>query len=214
MFGAVVSCEDGECGELERVLVAPGTVVVTHLVVAPGHRKGEGRLVPVDLVDTAVARAVRLRCTLAQFDALDPAEEAVLRGGLAVDWESQAAEQQVMERYWGSGNPGLEGPERPTTGMHMEQRVVDEDHIPDEAGEISEGQRVHASDGPIGRVDGVVADANDHRMTHVLLEEGHLWGRREIAVPISAVKFVIDDGVHLSLTKEQVGSLPPVAPRR
>ncbi|MDA8316819.1 MAG: PRC-barrel domain-containing protein [Actinomycetota bacterium] len=210
MIGSVVSCEDGECGELERVLVAPGTDVVTHLVVEPTHRKGKGRLVPIDLVETAVTRAVRLRCTLAQFDELDPAEAEVIRGGIAVDWESQAAEQQVMERYWGSGNPGLEGPERPTTGMRVEQRAVGEDRIPDDAGEISQGQHVHAIDGPIGRVDGVVADAKDHRMTYVLLEEGHLWGRREIAVPVSAVKFVIDDGVHLSLTKEQVASLPPV----
>lgn len=210
MIGAVVSCEDGECGELERVLVEPGTDAVTHLVVEPRHRKGEARLVPIDLVDTAGARAVRLHCTLAQFDALDPAEETEIRGGVAVDWESQAAEQQVMGRYWGSGNPGLEGPERPTTGMRMERRAVDFDSIPDGEGEISQGQQVHAVDGPIGRVQGIVADAKDHRMTYVLLAEGHLWGRREIAVPVSAVKFVVDDGVHLSLTKEQVGSLPPV----
>jgi len=44
----------------------------------------------------------------------------------------------------------------------------------------------------------------------VLLLEGHLWGRKKIAIPISAVTGV-DAGIRLNLTKEQVGELPPVA---
>jgi hypothetical protein len=47
-------------------------------------------------------------------------------------------------------------------------------------------------------------------VTHVLLQEGHLWGRKKVAIPISAVTGV-DAGIRLSLTKEQVGELPPVA---
>ena len=46
-------------------------------------------------------------------------------------------------------------------------------------------------------------------MTHVLLQEGHLWGRKEVAIPISAVTQV-DDGIRLSVTKQQVQDLPPV----
>ena len=46
-------------------------------------------------------------------------------------------------------------------------------------------------------------------MTHVLLQEGHLWGRKEVAIPISAVTGV-DDGIRLNITKQQVQDLPPV----
>ncbi len=46
-------------------------------------------------------------------------------------------------------------------------------------------------------------------MTHVLLAEGHLWGRKEVAIPITAVAGV-DDGIGLTITREQVGDLPPV----
>jgi len=42
----------------------------------------------------------------------------------------------------------------------------------------------------------------------VLLKEGHLWGRREVAIPISAVT-AIDEGVRLNITKKQVEHLPP-----
>ena len=214
MIGAAVSCQDGECGELEGLLVDPGTDAVTHLVVGPRHPKGGGRLVPVGLLEEAATREVRLRCTRAQFDALDPAEATTVRTGVAVDWESRAGEDQVMERYWGMGRSRPGGPGRETTGMRPEQRAAEADNFPDDAGQISRGQPVHATDGPVGRVQGLVADAKDHRMTYVLLEEGHAWGRKEIAVPISAVKFVIDDGVHLDMTKAQVGSLPPVDRQR
>ena len=42
----------------------------------------------------------------------------------------------------------------------------------------------------------------------MLLQEGHLWGRKEIAIPLSAVT-EIDDGVRLNITKKQVEELPP-----
>ena len=37
-------------------------------------------------------------------------------------------------------------------------------------------------------------------MTHVLLEEGHLWGRKKVSIPVSAVTGV-ENGIRLSLTK-------------
>jgi hypothetical protein len=43
----------------------------------------------------------------------------------------------------------------------------------------------------------------------VLLQEGHLFGRKEVAIPITAV-VAIDDGIRLNLTKEDVQNLPPV----
>jgi hypothetical protein len=43
----------------------------------------------------------------------------------------------------------------------------------------------------------------------VLLQEGHLWGRKEVAIPIGAVAGT-DDGIRLKITKEQVAELPPV----
>ena len=46
-------------------------------------------------------------------------------------------------------------------------------------------------------------------MTDVLLQEGRVLGRKEIAVPISAVTGVFD-GVQLNITKQQVRDLPPV----
>lgn len=46
VIGAEVSCSDGACGEVRRVVVAPVAEAVTHLVVGPEHPRGLGRLVP------------------------------------------------------------------------------------------------------------------------------------------------------------------------
>ena len=74
---------------------------------------------------------------------------------------------------------------------------------------VRRGEHVHATDGDIGQVEGLVIDPRNHHVTHVLLQEGHLWGRKEVAIPISAVTGV-DDGIRLSITKHEVQDLPPV----
>ena len=51
-----------------------------HLVVTPKQRHQPGRLVPVDRVDTEVGE-IRLRCTIAEFGELDPAEVTELVEG-------------------------------------------------------------------------------------------------------------------------------------
>lgn len=44
----------------------------------------------------------------------------------------------------------------------------------------------------------------------VLLEDGHRWGSKEVAVPIAAVTKIGTLIIHLGLTKRQVKDLPPV----
>ena len=46
-------------------------------------------------------------------------------------------------------------------------------------------------------------------MSHVLLQEGHVFGRKEVAIPIGAVTGTVDD-VRLDITKQQAENLPPV----
>ena len=47
-------------------------------------------------------------------------------------------------------------------------------------------------------------------MTHVILREGHLWGRKQVAIPGDAIASVTD-GIRLNITKKQVEDLPPAS---
>jgi hypothetical protein len=73
-IGSDVSCRDGSCGELRRVVVDPIALALTHLVVEEKHRQGLGHLVPIDLVTSSGAE-IHLGCTRAQFEALEDAKE-------------------------------------------------------------------------------------------------------------------------------------------
>jgi hypothetical protein len=71
-IGADVACTDGVCGKVRRLLIDPRARTVTHLVV--NGRQFQGRLVPLNLVDVnATTGQIRLRCTIAEFERLDPA---------------------------------------------------------------------------------------------------------------------------------------------
>ena len=202
-IGADVSCIEGVCGEVSRVVVDPVARAVTHLVVEPKGRQGLGRLVPLDLVD-ATEGEIRLRCSLAEFEALDPAEETQFVPGTR-GYAAYGPEQVLSWPYSGLGSgASVEGDQ--LTGVSA---TVTYDAVPVGEVAVRRGERVHATDGEIGQVEGLVIDPRSHHVTHVLLQEGHLWGRKEVAIPIGAVAGV-DDGIRLNIAKQQVQDLPPV----
>jgi sporulation protein YlmC with PRC-barrel domain len=201
-IGAEVSCTDGACGKVSRVVVDPVACAVTHLVVEPKPWDVLGRLVPLGLVD-AGPDGIRLGCTMAEFGELEAAEETQFLPG-SIGYGAYGREQAISWPYYGLGLGGGLG-----LGVETIPQAVTYDKIPLDEVEVRRGDRVHATDGEIGRVQGLVIDPRDRHVTHVLLQEGHLWDRKEVAIPISAVTG-IDDGIRLSIAKQQVQDLPPV----
>ena len=193
-IGAAVSCNDGDCGDLKRVVVDPIARSITHLVVEARHRQGIGHLVPIALVDND-AEAIRLQCTRAEFEALEDAEETRFLPGASGQWDYEQ-EHLISLPYFSIGTGSILG-----FGPGNASQAVTYPRVPVGEVEVRRGDRVQATDGPIGRVRGLVMDRVEHQVTHVLLDEGHLWGKKEVAIPISAVTGVKEDGVWLNLTK-------------
>ena len=80
---------------------------------------------------------------------------------------------------------------------------------------VSRGTRVEATDGYIGKVDEFVVNPETSHITHMVMREGHLWGQKDVIIPLSAMGENRDDTVFLKLDKHQVESLPafPVSRR-
>ena len=197
-IGAQVSCTDGHCGTLLRVIVNPVMKTVTHLVVGGG--RASTRLVPMVLVGSGDADLVHLTCTGDKFEALEPAEVTEFVPATRDDL-GYPAEQVHWLPYYPLGPIG-------SMGLHIADPVT-YDRVPSGDVQIRRGEPVHALDGDIGRVQGLVVDRTDNAVTHVLLAEGHLWGKKDVAIPIKAVTEVVG-GVHLNLSKDQVRDLPSV----
>jgi len=211
-IGASARCSDGHCGKVKRLVFDPATETVTHLVIQHEHRAESGRLVPAHLAETTSGE-IRLRCTLAEFDEFDHAEEREVTGaadqhvgdvgGVLGSGLAYGASGEAFARVGPAGLIDI-GPMPPP----RHRRTMIEDAVPLGEDQVRPGDRVHAVDGEIGRVQGFLVNPGDDRVTHVLLQEGHLWGRKEVAIPITAVTRV-DIGIELNLTKDQVGNLPP-----
>jgi hypothetical protein len=207
-IGAVAVGSDGYRGEVRAAVIDPVAAVVTHLVVEPEGRSGLARLVPLNLAEAeadtddndirAAPGKLRLRYTEAEFMTLDPAEETLAEFAVG-----QTVPVQLIPPGWrGTGEPVAEGgdilriPERETVDVSP-------------SGEVEEhgGDHVHATDGDIGQLRAFRIDPPSSRVTHVLLGEGHLWGRKEVAIPFDKI-IGFDQGIRLSLTKKQVQDLP------
>jgi sporulation protein YlmC with PRC-barrel domain len=186
--------------------VDPVAGAVTHLVVEPKGRQGIARLVPIDLVEAA-SPEVRLHCTLAAFGQLDPAEETQFVPG-STGYAAYGPEQVITWPYYGL-NPVAGVPGGVDLGVAGFSPTVTYDRVPLGEVEVRRGDPVEATDGRIGHIQGLVVDPHDHQVTHVLLQEGHLWGRKEVAIPIKSVSRV-GDTIRLTISKHEVQELPPV----
>jgi uncharacterized membrane protein len=74
--------------------------------------------------------------------------------------------------------------------------------------------KVRASDGQIGVVGGLISDESGKAVTHLILQEGHLWGKKEVALPLAAVDRVEGDTVYLKLDKKAIEQLPMLPHKR
>lgn len=88
--------------------------------------------------------------------------------------------------------------------MNKETRIVD----------ISLNANVEATDGHVGNVGELVTDPDSGQVTHLVLQEGHGLGKREVTLPLSAVERVKGDTVYLKLDKEAVKQLPSLPVQR
>jgi len=196
-MGARVLATDGDCGELVRVIVNPVAQTLTHLVVHPRHHGGDNRLVPIDLVESVDEEHVRLRSTVAHFLALDDAEDAQF---LPADTDVLGYGQHAL--LWPYYSIAI-------SPRHDHHERIASDRVPLGEVEVRRGDQVHAADGWIGSVQGLVIDPSDHHVTHILLQEGHVWGRKQVTIPIGAASRVADE-IRVDLTKQQVEELPSV----
>ena len=193
-------CSDGKCGQVRCMVIDPVSQDVTHIVVEATHRQGLGRLVPLDLVSDA-GNGVSLKCDLAAFEDLPVAEEIRFMPG-SVGYATYGSQETRTLPYYGLGLAAV-------TAAENTAQAVTYDALPLGEVAVHRGDRVHATDGEIGVVKGLVIQRRTHGVTHVLLQEGHLWGRKEVAIPIGAVTG-LEGRIQLNIPKAAVQSLPPV----
>jgi hypothetical protein len=200
---AQVECTDGICGRSEYVLINPVSDQVTNLVVKGDSSPNTEYIVPVDFMVETIADTIRLSCSKAELEKMDP----------FVD--TKFVKEMIPDRYAKSGG-GMYGAgsyyylpyDIPDKTIYAS---VEYQQIPPGELAVSRGTRVEATDGYVGKIDEFVVNPETGHITHLVMREGHLWGQKEVIVPLSAMSPMgktSEDTVFLNLDKHQIESLP------
>ena len=162
-------------------------------------------LVPVALIAESTPARISLSCSRAELAECQPFEKTVLVGVDGAELEDIDMDYALASTY--ATMPGAEypGPMMPPT--------LQEEQLP--AGELSlhPGASVEATDGHVGHVQEFVIDPQNDRVTHLVLREGHLWGKKDVTIPLDQIDRIEADVVYLKLDKAAVEHLPSVRAR-
>jgi sporulation protein YlmC with PRC-barrel domain len=91
---------------------------------------------------------------------------------------------------------------------------VEEEHIPANELAIRRGANVEATDGHVGRVDEFLINPENEGITHLILREGHLWGHKDVSIPVGQIDHYQDNTVYLKMDKHRIEALPAIPIRR
>jgi len=181
---ADVKCVDGLCGRSAGVIIGQRNQV-THIIIKPSY--GLERLAPVDKVAETSPAVIHLRCTVDEVEQMDNFIE----------------QEYVM--IWPDAFMWVPAPQM----IPVPHRLIPKGELA-----IERGSNVEAADGHAGKVDELIVDPADEHITHLVLREGHLWGQKDVTIPVSGIDRIEDDTIYLKLDKHTIESLPSVPLRR
>jgi len=156
---------NGPIGRSTYIILNPVTEEVTHVVVRENYNNHTERLVPVAEVQESDTNMIRLTCDDTKLSQMDPFEEVEFIPTTVPKMESSAASTSYGWPYI------VANQER-----HF-VKIVQRQIPPYERG-LRRGAYVHARDGRIGQIDEVVVNRETMHLTHLVLREGHLWGKK------------------------------------
>jgi sporulation protein YlmC with PRC-barrel domain len=195
-INAEVHCADGLCGHSTYVVLNPITREMTHLVVKKQNFPHTEFLVPVERVVKSTPHAIHLDCTRAELSKMNLF--------IKTEFVQSKIPRFTMDSYmvWPYYIP--------------ERRVFTLEHEQIPPGELAvrRGALVEATDGHVGRVDGFLVDPENEHITHLVLREGHLWGHKDVTIPVSQIGHLEEDTVYLDLDKASIEALPSIPIRQ
>jgi sporulation protein YlmC with PRC-barrel domain len=194
-LNADVECSDGACGKVTYVIVNPTTQKITHFVINTKVVSPSERLVPIDWIKKAKPDVIRLNCAKGKLSQTKPFKADEL-------FKLDRPDYLTPSFMW----PFIL-PETMVTTISREQ-------IPFGELAVSRGAQVEALDGHVGQVDEFLLNAEGEHITHLVMREGHLWGKKDILIPISAIDHLDQDKVFLKLNKREIESLPDIPVKR
>jgi sporulation protein YlmC with PRC-barrel domain len=201
-----------QVGKVNRFVLDPATNELTHIVIQKGWLLPEDKVVPFEMVKSAVGESVVLSEEVGDFDKLPPFEETQFIR--VMDDRPEDAIPAPDPRYeytpayfWypaqsNIGFPGL------ALGHYAWPSGETKRNIPEDTVPLKEGTNIISSDGKhVGDVERLFLEGDSNKVTHFVISQGVLFKDRKL-VPAHWVKSVEEDEVHLVVSSQLLERLP------
>ena len=189
---AKVQCSDGACGHSTSAIMLPAIFQLTHIVVNDTQlHSNPTRLVPIKTIKSTSDDQITLSCSRSDLEAMQP---FVSTGYVAVSTSNKKA---------GASKTDI-------TNDDPEADTVQEEHVPEGAIDIHIDTQIQATDDSLGKLDGFVVDLVSGAISHLISKEGHLWRKKDLAIPAADIDSINGDTVYLKLSKSEAEALPPL----
>ena len=156
--------------------------------------------VSIGVVAQATNEVIQLRCTRTELEHMDPFAQSETLETQPPD-RFRSADANGAYLYW----PYFVIPDA-TIRMPIEHQEMRPEDLA-----VRRGARVESMNGFVGTVDQYLRKPDNDNLTHLVIRAGPMWRRRNVCLPVSAIREVRDNTVWLRLDKRQVASLPAVA---
>jgi len=189
-----VHCVDGRCGRSTYIIINPTTEKVTHLVVREQWPSRIERLVPVKWISISTRDVIVLTKEREQFTQLD----LFFQTDFVQRDVPHFATDPKLTLVWPYVVPA--------------KRIVSVSHRQIPAGKLAirRGAVVRATDGRVGVVNQLMVNPEGGNITHLILQDGHVWGKKLVTIPVAQIERIEEKVIQLKLNKKEVEALPSV----
>jgi uncharacterized protein YrrD len=208
----VVTSEGNKVGQVDRVVIDPGSKKLTHLVVKKGLLFTEDKVIPLDLVETATEDRIVLKEGPRDPDDFPDFEETHFIPVKETESFETRGKEGLSALAWYYPFPGgawwhtrmgaYPGYAKPPYVRRTEL------NIPEGTVPLEEGAKVVGKEGEhVGDIERVYVDDEEQRVTHLLISKG-LISKSQKLIPSMWVESVREDEVRLSIGERFVEKLP------
>jgi len=214
-IGAKVVCSEGNFGKVSHILINPITQNISHIVVCDENLvSGDSRIVPFSDILETTPNMVRLRCS--RDNVLKMADFIKAHFIENEEFDPELNNTNMMTPHmlaFGESEEYLLWPYL-TAAYESPYIRVEEEQIPPGEMAVRRGADVCVNGKAVGQVDEFVVDHDTGHITHLVMRKGHLWGRKDITLPIAVVEKMQEDYVELKIDKAAIAELPKLSVRR
>jgi sporulation protein YlmC with PRC-barrel domain len=195
-INAKVYCSDGPCGQIRRVIIKPTQEEITHLVISNEMIPEIEYLVPIGRVTDSTSSLIRLSSSREELSNMPIFDKTEFVPAFMTTFNGLP---YMMWPYYASMFPNI---------------PLEKEHIPADELVIRRGAQVEATDGHVGRVDEFLINPENDHITHLVMREGHLWGQKDVTIPVGKIEHYKNNTVYLKLNKKEIEQLPSLPIRR